>query len=129
MVIESTIGGITIARMKHAAALIVFCIAPALLAADIPAATAKDHIGETGTVCGKVAGTRYLEQSKITFLNFDKPYPDTPFTAIIRDEHRAKFGKPEETYLNKDVCVTGKIEEYNQRPQIVLTDLSQVKTR
>ena len=129
MVIESIIGRITIAPMKHAAALMVFCVAPVLFAADIPAAAAKDHIGETGTVCGKVAGTRYLEQSKITFLNFDKAYPDTPFTAIIRDEHRGKFGKPEETYLNKDVCVTGKIEEYNKKPQIVLTDPSQVKTQ
>jgi hypothetical protein len=114
--------------MKHAAALIVLCAAPVLFAADISATAAKDHIGENGTVCGKVAGARYLEQSKITFLNFDKPYPDAPFTAIIRDEHRAKFGKPEETYLSKDVCVSGKIEEYNKKPQIVLTDPSQVKT-
>ena len=129
MVIESIIGGITMAPMKHIAFLLAFAIEPALFGADIPAAAAKDHIGETGTVCGKVAGTRYLDQSKITFLNFDKPYPDTPFTAIIRDEHRAKFGKPEETYLNKDLCVSGKIEEYNKKPEIVLTDPSQVKTR
>jgi hypothetical protein len=33
----------------------------AAVAADIPAADAKNHMGETGTVCGKVAGTRHLE--------------------------------------------------------------------
>ena len=115
--------------MKLFAALVVFCAAPLLSAADIPAAEAKDHIGETGSVCGKVAGTRYLDQSGITFLNFDKPYPDSPFTAIIRDANRAKFGKPEETYLNKDLCVTGKIEEYNKKPQIILTDPAQVKVK
>jgi micrococcal nuclease len=101
-------------------------LSSACFAADIPASEAAKHIGETGTVCGKVAGTRYLENS-ITFLNFEKPYPETPFTAIIRYENRARFGKPEETYLEKDVCVTGKIEEYNKKPQIVLTEPSQIK--
>ena len=115
--------------MKTLYALLVYCAAPLCSAADIPAAQAKDHIGETGTVCGKVAGARYLDQSGITFLNFEKPYPDSPFTAIIRDEHRPKFGKPEETFLNKDLCVAGKIEEYNKKPQVVLTDPAQVKAK
>jgi micrococcal nuclease len=100
----------------------------ASFAADIPASEAAKHMGETGTVCGKVASARHLDNS-ITFLNFDKPYPDTPFTAIIRPENREKFGKPEETYLNRDVCVTGKIEEYNKKPQIVLTEPSQLKAK
>ncbi len=101
-------------------------------AADpIPAAQAAAHMNETGTVCGKVVGTRFLENSerKITFLNFDKAYPDTPFTAIINGEDRAKFGKPEEKYLNKDLCVTGKIIEYNKKPEIVLTEPAQVKEK
>ena len=99
-------------------------------AADkIPASAAKDHMNQTGTVCGKVVGTRYLDQSasKITFLNFDKPYPESPFTAIIQGDDRAKFGEPEKIYLNKELCVSGKIEEYNKKPQIVLTEASQVK--
>ena len=98
-------------------------------AGKIPASAAKDHMNETGTVCGKVVGTRYLDQSdsKITFLNFDKPYPDSPFIAIISGGDRAKFGEPEKTYLNKDLCVTGKIVEYNKKPEIVLTEPSQVQ--
>jgi micrococcal nuclease len=100
----------------------------ASFAADIPASEAAKHMGETGTVCGKVASARHLDNS-LTFLNFEKPYPDTPFTAIIRPENREKFGKPEETYLNRDVCVTGKIEEYNKKPQIVLTEPSQLKAK
>ena len=103
-----------------------------LAAADtIPAAQAAAHMNETGTVCGKVVGTRYLDNSerKITFLNFDKAYPETPFTAIINGEDRAKFGKPEEKYLNKELCVTGKIIEYNKKPEIVLTELKQVEEK
>ena len=105
-------------------------LAGSVAAADrIQASAAKDHMNQTGTVCGKVVGTRYLDQSatKITFLNFDKPYPDTPFTAIVPGENRAKFGEPEKAYLNKDLCVTGKIVEYNKKPEIILTEPSQLK--
>jgi hypothetical protein len=39
----------------------------------ITAAEAKDHIGETRTVCGKVASTHFASKSKgePTFLNLD----------------------------------------------------------
>ncbi len=46
---------------------------------------------------------------------------------MIQGENRAKFGEPETLYLNKNLCVTGKIEEYNQKPQMVLTNPNQVK--
>lgn len=100
-----------------------------LLAADeIPSAQAKDHVGETAAVCGLVADARYLEGgSKPTFLNFDKPYPQHTFTAFIAGENRARFGTPEKDYLNKNVCVTGKIQNYNGKPEIVLTDPQQIK--
>jgi hypothetical protein len=111
-------------------AVFALSLAAALSAAGgIPASAAKDHMNETATVCGKVVGTRYLDQSasKITFLNFDKTFPDSPFTAIVQGADRAKFGEPEKKYLNKDLCVTGKIEDYNKKPQITLTDPAQVK--
>ena len=100
-----------------------------LLAADtIPSAQAKDQVGQTGTVCGKVADTRYLESGRQpTFLNFDKRYPEHTFTAVIFGENRAKFGTPEKDYLEKDICVSGKIEEFNGKPQIVVTDKEQIK--
>jgi hypothetical protein len=100
-----------------------------LAAADtIPSAEAKGHVGETGTVCGKVADTRYLESGRQpTFLNFDKRYPEHTFTAVIFGENRSKFGTPEKDYLDKDICVSGKIEEFNGKPQIVVTEKSQIK--
>jgi hypothetical protein len=41
----------------------------------ISAAEAKDHVGETRTVCGKVVSTHYATSSKgqPTFLNLDEP--------------------------------------------------------
>jgi len=116
--------------MKALVILFAALCAHSLGAADtIPAAQAKDHVGQTATVCGKVAGTRYLDSAnrQPTFLNFDKPYPDNSFTAIIFGENRAKFGKPEQDYLQKDVCVTGEIKDYNGKPEIELTDPKQVR--
>jgi hypothetical protein len=89
---------------------------------------AKEHFGETATVCGEVVSTRYAEPSKgqPTFLNLDKPYPNQIFTAVIRGENRIKFGKPESDYKGKQICVSGKITVYAGQPEIVVTDSKQV---
>ena len=102
---------------------------PQLSIADaIPSAQARDRIGETATVCGRVADTLYQETgSHVTFLNFDKPYSDHTFTAFLPAENRSKFGTPEKEYKDKDICVTGKIEDYHGKPEIVLTNPQQIK--
>lgn len=114
--------------MKTAAAVLL--LLPALFAAGtVPADHAKDYVGKTATVCGKVGSTRYLENSekKLTFLNFGKAYPNHDFTAIVTGDNRAKFGKPEEQYLQKDVCVTGEIKDFNGKPEVELTDPKQIR--
>src|SRR5215469_13846689 len=101
---------------------------PTLIADTIPSVQAKDHIGETATVCGRVADARYQENgSHVTFLNFDRPYPDHTFSAFLAAENRSKFGSPEKDYKDKDVCVTGKIQDYHGKPEIILTDPDQIK--
>ncbi len=115
--------------MRAAAAFLIFTAAVCGRAETIASAQAKDHIGQTAEICGKVVGTRYLDSSekRPTFLNFDNPYPNHTFTAVIFGDDRAKFGKPEETYLQKSVCVSGKIEDYRGKPQVVLTDPKQIR--
>ena len=92
---------------------------------------AKDHIGQRATVCGKVVSTRYSASSRgrPTFLNLDKPYPSQVFTVVIWGENRAKFGRPEKNYKDKEVCVTGKIESYRGMPQTVVSELDQIKMK
>ena len=84
--------------------------------------------GETATVCGVVAGAKYAEQIRggLTFIDFGKPYPDATFTAVIFPGDRAKFGTPEKTVQGKDICVSGKVELYQGKPQIVLKDPKQL---
>ena len=95
----------------------------------ISAAEAKDHIGETRTVCGEVASTRYVEQSSgsPTFLNLDRPYPNRTFTIVIWGKDRMKFNTPEDYYRDMPVCVTGKIEAYQGDPQIVARERRQIQ--
>jgi micrococcal nuclease len=108
--------------------------APAPVAASksmtgIPPSEAKAHIGETNTVCGLVTGGRFLEtaKNKPTFLNFEFPFPDHTFTAVIFEEDRAKFQTPPETLFDgKHVCVTGAIIDYRGKPEIVVHDPSQI---
>jgi len=98
---------------------------------SISAAEAKQHIGETATVCGVVASARFASNTRgqPTFLNLDEPYPRQIFTIVIWGSDRAKFGTPEQDYNNKRVCVTGKIQEFKGVPEIVAKEKSQISTR
>jgi hypothetical protein len=90
----------------------------------LTAVEAKDHVGEHATVCGKVVSTRYAASTrgKPTFLNIDKSYPNPLFTILIWGENREKFGRPEEKFRDKQVCVTGKITEYRGGAETVISD-------
>jgi hypothetical protein len=90
-------------------------------AKKLSASEASSHVGESGTVCGRVVSANYAVRSKgqPTFLNFDKPYPNEVFTVVIWGTNRAKFGAPEEQYRGKAICVTGNITEYRGVPQII----------
>jgi hypothetical protein len=95
----------------------------------IAAAEAKNHVGEKMKVCGEVVSTHFASGSKgqPTFLNLDEPYPKEIFTILIWGSDRPKFGKPEDTYRDKDVCVTGKITSHNGRPEIIASEPSQLR--
>src|SRR5262245_1861062 len=89
---------------------------------------AAGHILETGTVCGVVASAEYEahEQNQPTLLDLGKPHPNAVFTAVIYGENRAKFGTPETSLLGRRICVTGRISDYQGKPEIILTDPKQL---
>jgi DNA/RNA endonuclease YhcR with UshA esterase domain len=84
------------------------------------AAEAKEHIGETAIVCGKVASASFADNIRgtPTFLNLEKPHPSQIFTVVIWGRFREKFDKPEVKYKGKEICVRGKISEFRGVPQI-----------
>ena len=99
-----------------------------LFASKYSSYEAKNHIGEEGTVCGKVVSTYYASSSngKPTFLNIDKPYPNQVFTAVIWGKSRHNFSTPERQYKNKNVCISGYIDSYRGVPQINVSSTSQI---
>jgi hypothetical protein len=98
------------------------------MAAPLTLEDTARHIGETATVCGVVASAKYEAeaQSQPTLLDLGKAYPNAVFTAVVYGENRAKFGIPETSLRGKRICVTGKISDYEGKPEIVLTDPSQL---
>jgi micrococcal nuclease len=65
-----------------------------------------------------------------TFINLDKPYPNQVFTVLIWGSDRGKFEKPPETlYSGKEICVTGMVQSYQGRPEIIVKDPSQIKLK
>ena len=97
--------------------------------AHLTAAEAKNHLGETATVCGRVASAHFAEKTKglPTFMNLDMPYPKQIFTIVIWGADRPKFGNPERTYRDKNICVSGKITSHREIPEIVITTPGQIQ--
>jgi hypothetical protein len=87
------------------------------------------HIGDSVKVCAKIYGGIFLERSKDTptLLNAGGAYPNNPLTIVIGPEVRKEFkNKPEEFYKDKQVCITGKVELYKEKPQIVIHTVDQL---
>ena len=91
----------------------------------------KDHIGDSVTVKGKIFGVRYFESAKNspTLINVGGTYPNQVYTIVIFGDVRKKLGfDPEESkYTGGIAIVTGRVELYKDKPQIVITDPAQLQ--
>ena len=94
------------------------------VAATIGSADASKWIGKHVVVTGLVA--QVSSRSSMTFLNFDKRYPDSPFTVIIRAKNTNEFENLP-ALRGKAVSVNGDIKDYNGKPEMELTRKSQIK--
>ncbi len=94
----------------------------------ITAAQAAEHVGEVALVCGVVADTHYAQTSngRPTYINFEEPFPNAPFTAIIWGSDRAAFPWDPGALLGMDICVYGEIDRYRGKPQMKLVRPEQV---
>jgi micrococcal nuclease len=91
---------------------------------------AQKYIGQTVTVCGKIFTARFLEQAnkQPTLLNMGAAFPNQPFTVVLFGESRVNFSyKPEEFLNGKEICVTGLVQEYKGKPQMIITKEAEIK--
>ena len=86
----------------------------------ITAAQARQHDGETATVCGVAQNehTATTTRGKPTFIDLDSAFPYQIFSILVWDEDRPSVGELPRT--GSRVCVTGMINYYHGVPRIVV---------
>jgi len=91
----------------------------------ISAAQAREHDGETATVCGVAQNehTASTTRGKPTFIDLDSSFPYQIFSILVWDEDRANVG--ELPRVGAHVCVTGVINYYHGVPRINVKNASQ----
>jgi hypothetical protein len=91
--------------------------------------TIKAHIGDSVKYCGKVVSARLMDRmlNAPAFLNIDGAYPHQVFTVVVWKGDRVNFSeKPEKFYLDKNVCIYGKVEKYKEQLQIAIHSEAQI---
>ena len=91
----------------------------------ITAAQAREHDGETATVCGVAQNehTADTTRGKPTFIDLDSSFPYQIFSILVWDEDRPNVG--ELPHTGSKVCVTGVITYYHGVPRIVVKNSGQ----
>lgn len=110
-------------------AVVLAAAARAADAPDVPIAEAGEHVGQVARICGRVASAAHFASvtGAPTFLNLDRPYPDQLFTVVIWGGSRSRFDTPPERLFDgRSICVTGRIDTYRGKPQIVVEDPAQI---
>ena len=90
----------------------------------LAAKDAKGKVGETVTIEAKVAEVNKTE--KIIRVNLEARFPKQELTLVVFPANFSKF-EDVEKLEGQTVRVTGKVTEYQQRPQIVLDAKEQLK--
>ena len=100
---------------------------------EIPHTAAIQNIGKLRTVCGKVQST-YINSntaSQRIYLNMGREYPNHTFTGLIwYSSNKDNFvGRPDKKYKKKDICISGVITSFNEKPQIQIDFENQIEIR
>ena len=100
---------------------------------EIPHTSAIQNVGKLRTVCGKVQST-YINSntaSQRIYLNMGREYPNHTFTGLIwYSSNKDNFdGRPDKKYKKKDICISGVITSFNEKPQIQIDFENQIELR
>jgi hypothetical protein len=101
--------------------LVLFFNANSLFAqTKIPVDSSGAYIGKLVTTCSQVFGIKATD--KVVLINLGSAYPASPLTIAILAKNFTNFTTPpSELYANKKLCVTGTIELFKGKAEIVVT--------
>lgn len=80
---------------------------------------AAKHLNETVTITAKVYGTK--DVGSMILVNVGAAYPDSPLTIVLRGDTKSL------AVDGKTITVTGQVIDYKGKPEIIVTDKTQVK--
>lgn len=83
----------------------------------IDTTAAAQHYGQSMTVTGTVA--QVTLRPKLVFINLDRPYPDSPFVAVIFSSATNEFADLK-SLKGRPVEITGTVKAYHDKPEIVV---------
>lgn len=87
---------------------------------------AKYQIDKKVTICGTIVSSKKSRKEAI-YLNFDRKYPNSPFYATIWKSNQNNFSyDPEKEFMDKRICVRGKVTEYNGMPRMSINNEDQI---
>jgi hypothetical protein len=93
----------------------------------ISLADAHKHIGDSVKVEGVIAGTRTLDDARV-LVNLGEAYPNQLLTLVVYPSYKtASIEMPSEKYKGDIAIVTGKLELYKGKPQIVVRTTDQLR--
>ncbi|MDZ7936124.1 MAG: hypothetical protein U5M51_14380 [Emticicia sp.] len=94
----------------------------------LTAEQAKTMINKEVIVKAMVAGSRLFDKdgNKTFLINLDKRYPQSPLTVVLYDKAYKELNLQYELE-EKDIVVKGTISVYNDRPQIIVNDVKNLK--
>jgi hypothetical protein len=107
--------------------------APSAAPPRVTPADAKNHRGDTVTVCGKVVDTKIFSKygigghGKPVIFDIDQPEPNPVFYFVTFGTQPAGPQEAIAAYQGKSVCVTGKINISGSTPYIMADDRSKIK--
>lgn len=83
---------------------------------------AKNFIGEPKIVRGIVASV-FVSNKGTVLINFDEVHPNASFVVVIKPQSAIDYSN-----IKKGVILTvgGLIEEYNGKPEMILTEQGQI---
>ena len=97
----------------------------------VPIDSISTHIGQTIKVCDKVAGTFVTKSDKpLTYLNLGADYPKAKLTIVIFHKDLVNFPlTPSDHYKGMNICITGELTIYKDRPQIIANRPEQIEIK
>lgn len=105
----------------------VMLVASPVQAQTIGPSETKAYVGKPVTVQAAISDV-HTARSGATFIDMGGEFPDNEFVAVIFADDVAKF--PDASSLEgKTVTITGTVQMYQGKPEIVLKSASQLKAK